>query len=137
MVEEEERLARKAGSGSFCPAEGMRGIPIDADADLDGAQLCGTRQTSPTNTGVTMYNGLSSDELQRQEDDAFIKPMDRKWLLENAGVELRHDKLFCFYKWQLEQVQDAKAVAVAEATNGVCRPDLQGGKLSTSQFKRK
>ena len=56
-----------------------------------------------------MFKDLNLEELQLREDDIFIKWMDRKWALDAAGVIPTHDKAFCFYNWQLEEVQAAKA----------------------------
>lgn len=56
-----------------------------------------------------MFEGLDAKELQRREDEIFIKAMERKWALGGAGVPPTHDKLFCLWKWQLSEIEVAKA----------------------------
>lgn len=60
-----------------------------------------------------MFEGLNSKELQQREDDIFFKAMERKWALDAAGVSPTDDKLFCLWKWQLEEIEAAKASAAA------------------------
>ena len=55
-----------------------------------------------------MYGDLSSTALQDLEDDIVLKFLDRKWALDAAGVPPTHDKLFCFFKWQLDEIEKAK-----------------------------
>lgn len=52
---------------------------------------------------------LNADELQAREDDIFIKCMERKWVLDTMGIIPTHDKAFCLYRWQLEEIDAAKS----------------------------
>ncbi|MBB4215231.1 hypothetical protein FHT79_002400 [Rhizobium sp. BK212] len=58
-----------------------------------------------------MFEGLDSKELQRRENEIFFKAMERKWTLNAAGVSPSEDKLFCLWKWQLSEIEAAKANA--------------------------
>ncbi|MFS2174898.1 hypothetical protein ACCC98_02885 [Rhizobium pisi] len=60
-----------------------------------------------------MFEGLNSKELQRREDEILFKAMERKWALDAAGVSPTEDKLFCLWKWQLSEIEAAKASAAA------------------------
>ena len=60
-----------------------------------------------------MYDNLDAATLQAREDEIFIKVMSRKWLLDAACVPLTHDKLYCLWKWQLDQIEEAKLKAAA------------------------
>ncbi|MGO8171518.1 hypothetical protein ACC764_13475 [Rhizobium ruizarguesonis] len=62
-----------------------------------------------------MFKELSADELQAREDDIFLNFMSRKWALEAAGVTPTHDKLFCLWKWQLDEIEAAKAALLEDA----------------------
>ncbi|MDE1991177.1 MAG: hypothetical protein KGI75_01680 [Rhizobiaceae bacterium] len=56
-----------------------------------------------------MFNNLNLDELQAREDEIFIKAIERKWTLDAMGIIPTHDKAYCFYKWQLDEIDAAKA----------------------------
>ncbi|MBX5159064.1 MULTISPECIES: hypothetical protein [Rhizobium] len=56
-----------------------------------------------------MFEKLDATELQRREDEIFFKFMERKWALDAVGVPPTHDKLFCLLKWQLDEIEAAKA----------------------------
>jgi len=60
-----------------------------------------------------MFEGLNSKELQQREDEILFQAMERKWALDAAGVSPTEDKLFCFWKWQLSEIEAAKADAAA------------------------
>jgi hypothetical protein len=62
-----------------------------------------------------MSKELNSDELQASEDKLFINLIDRKCALDAAGVPPSHDKLFCLWKWQLDQIEAAKALLLEDA----------------------
>jgi hypothetical protein len=63
-----------------------------------------------------MSKELNSDELQTREDKLFIKLINRKCALDVAGVPPTHDKLFCLWKWQFDQIEAAKASLLEDAT---------------------
>ena len=56
-----------------------------------------------------MFEKLDATELQQREDDIFCKLMERKWALDAIGFPLSHDKAFCLFKWQLDEIDAAKA----------------------------
>ncbi|TAZ35372.1 hypothetical protein ELH80_13820 [Rhizobium ruizarguesonis] len=62
-----------------------------------------------------MFKELSADELQAREGDIILNFMSRKWALEAAGVTPTHDKLFCLWKWQLDEIEAAKAALLEDA----------------------
>ena len=62
-----------------------------------------------------MYEDLSPAALQDAEDELVLKFLDRKWALEAAGVPLTHDKLFCLFKWQLDEIEKLKETREPEA----------------------
>jgi hypothetical protein len=62
-----------------------------------------------------MLKELSGDELLARAEEILLKLMSRKWSLEAAGVPPTHDKLFCLWKWQLDEIEAAKAVSMEDA----------------------
>ncbi|MFS8144322.1 hypothetical protein [Rhizobium sp. BR 249] len=60
-----------------------------------------------------MFEGLNFNELQQREDEIFFNAMERKWALDAAGVPPDEDKVLCFWKWQLREIEAAKATAAA------------------------
>ena len=60
-----------------------------------------------------MFKELGPSELQRREDETRAKLLERTAVLEAVGITLTHDKLYCFYRWQLDELEAAKAVAAA------------------------
>ncbi|TAV12599.1 hypothetical protein ELI37_19880 [Rhizobium leguminosarum] len=47
-----------------------------------------------------MSDGGQISRLRQEHGDVFVKLMQRKWLLDAAGVDPEFDKLFCLYRWQ-------------------------------------
>ncbi|MBZ7925025.1 hypothetical protein LAC81_30265 [Ensifer adhaerens] len=60
-----------------------------------------------------MFNGLDLPELKRRESEIFVKCWERKWVLDAAGIPATHDKLFCLWKWQLEEIEAVRNSAAA------------------------
>ncbi|TAV81570.1 hypothetical protein [Rhizobium leguminosarum] len=67
-----------------------------------------------TAKGQHMFDNPSAEELQLGEDDIFIKYLERKWTLDTMGIPPTHDKAFCFYRWQLDEIEEAKARLVRD-----------------------
>ncbi len=60
-----------------------------------------------------MFEGLNLSELQKREDEILFDAMQRKWALDAAGFPSDEDKVLCFWKWQLREIEAAKATVAA------------------------
>ncbi|OWV86875.1 hypothetical protein ATY79_08675 [Rhizobium sp. R693] len=60
-----------------------------------------------------MCSGILQAGSIRCEPKAKTFEIERKWALDAAGVSPTEDKLYCLWKWQLGEIEAAKASAAA------------------------
>ncbi|MBO9654469.1 MAG: hypothetical protein J7562_09090 [Agrobacterium tumefaciens] len=95
------------------PPCGHFSVDVSLDCDPPLVSSVAAPASKSTMKGIQMFEGLNLNELQQREDKILFDAMQRKWALDVAGFPPEEDKVLCFWKWQLREIEAAKTTAAA------------------------